>query len=258
MTREHRGLPCVVTTPAERTGRIDSYFVCATPRTGSSLLLGLLESTGVAGRPQAYFRAPDEALWAGRWGLRRTRDYAGFVRAAIAHGRTGNGVFGAKLMWDTFQELLAKLDAVSPGPLARMFGETRFVYVRRDDVVAQAVSWLRAEQTGAWYAGGNGEISGTAPTGRVPEYDRDRIAELVRTIGEHNAGWEAWFASAGVEPYRVRYEQLADDPVATTRDILGFLGLSLPEGSDITPRHRRQADDLNHRWVSRYLSSGTT
>jgi LPS sulfotransferase NodH len=44
-----------------------SYFVCATPRTGSSLLLGLLESTGVAGRPQAYFREPDEPLWADRW-----------------------------------------------------------------------------------------------------------------------------------------------------------------------------------------------
>jgi trehalose 2-sulfotransferase len=43
---------------------VDSYFVCGTPRTGSSLLLGLLESTGVAGRPQAYFREPDEPLWA--------------------------------------------------------------------------------------------------------------------------------------------------------------------------------------------------
>jgi len=37
---------------------------------------------------------------------------------------------------------------------------TRFVYLRRADVVAQAVSWLRAEQTGTWYVGGNGEIGG--------------------------------------------------------------------------------------------------
>jgi hypothetical protein len=54
-----------VTMPASVGGRVDSYFVCGTPRTGSSLLLGLLESTGVAGHPQAYFREPDEPAWAG-------------------------------------------------------------------------------------------------------------------------------------------------------------------------------------------------
>jgi len=37
---------------------------------------------------------------------------------------------------------------------------TRFVYLRRADVVAQAVSWLRAEKTGTRYVGGNGEIGG--------------------------------------------------------------------------------------------------
>jgi LPS sulfotransferase NodH len=35
---------------------VNSYFVCGTPRTGSSLLLGLVDSTGVAGHPQAYRR----------------------------------------------------------------------------------------------------------------------------------------------------------------------------------------------------------
>ena len=242
-------------TPPEPTSRADSYFVCATPRTGSSLLLGLLDSTGVAGHPQAYFRTPDEPLWAERWGLPSAYGYADYVRAAMAHGRTRNGVFGAKLMWDTFQEMLGKL---APGSLAGTVNEPRFVYLRRDDVVAQAVSWLRAEQTGAWYLGGNGEISGAVRSGGKPAYDRRRITELIRTIGEHNAGWEAWFASVGVEPHRVTYEQLAADPVQTTRDILGFLGLHLPVGRDITPRHRRQGDDLNERWVSRYRSSGTT
>lgn len=153
-------------------------------------------------------------------------------------------------MWDTFQQMRA--------PLTRTFAESRFVYVRRDDVVAQAVSWLRAEQTGTWYLGGNGEISGAARTGRKPAYDRQRIAGLIRTIGEHNAGWDAWFASAGVQPHRVTYEQLDADPAATVHGILGFLGLRLPDGHEVTARHRRQADDLNREWASRYRGSGTT
>ncbi len=96
--------------------RTDSYFVCATPRTGSSLLLGLLGSTGLCGRPQAYFRAPDEPLWADRWQIPRTAEggfnYADYVRAARAAGSTPNGVFGAKLMWGTLYEVVDKLGAV--------------------------------------------------------------------------------------------------------------------------------------------------
>ena len=45
-------------------GQIDSYLICTTPRTGSTLLCGLMASTTVAGRPESYFREPDEQLWA--------------------------------------------------------------------------------------------------------------------------------------------------------------------------------------------------
>ena len=107
-----------VTMPLSVARPVDSYFVCGTPRSGSSLLLGLLESTGVAGRPQAYFREPDEPLWADRWQVPHSADggfdYADYLRAALAAGRTENGVFGAKLMWGTLDELVVKLGRVFP------------------------------------------------------------------------------------------------------------------------------------------------
>ena len=34
-----------------------SYIVCATPRSGSTLVCHALEETGVAGRPEEYFEA---------------------------------------------------------------------------------------------------------------------------------------------------------------------------------------------------------
>ncbi|MER7334163.1 MULTISPECIES: Stf0 family sulfotransferase [unclassified Micromonospora] len=244
--------------------RVDSYFVCATPRTGSSLLLGLLESTGVAGRPQAYFRSPDEPLWADRWRLPRTADggvdYAAYVRAALTAGRTDNGVFGAKLMWGTLDEVVAKLAPLHPdlggddvALLQRAFGRTRFVFVRRDDVLAQAVSWLRAEQTGTWFVGGNGEISGAAGNGRPPRFDADGIRHFLATIREHNAAWEAWFGRWGIRPHPVRYEDLVGDMAATTNGILHFLGLDVPKGGrPVVARHQRQADELNRQWIWRY------
>ncbi|WP_255945772.1 Stf0 family sulfotransferase [Streptomyces odontomachi] len=245
------------------TGRTDTYFVCATPRTGSSLLLGLMESTGVAGRPQAYFRAPDEELWAERWGLDRGAqgrvDYADFVRAALTAGRSENGVFGAKLMWGTLDEVVEKLAGVHPdlagrdtALLERAFGRTRFVYLHRDDILAQAVSWLRAEQTGTWYIGGHGEIGGGAAGGGSPRFDAAGIDRWIRTIREHNAAWQAWFAATGIRPHTVRYEDLAADPAAVVRGILDFLGLALPEGRGVRAWHRRQADGLNAAWMERY------
>lgn len=262
-----RNFTALVTTSASSAPGADSYFVCATPRTGSSLLLGLLESTGVAGRPQAYFRAPDEPLWADRWGIARTDDgafgYGDYVRAALAAGRTDNGVFGAKLMWGTLGEVVAKLGEVHPELagqdaelLRRVFGRTAFVHLRREDVVAQAVSWLRAEQTGTWFVGGSGEIGGGGADGGAPSFDPRRIEALVRTAVEHEEAWQRWFDSAGIRPYTVTYEELDADMAGVTRDVLGFLGLELPVGRAVVPSHERQADGLNRRWAERYRAAG--
>lgn len=252
-----------VTLPVGVNGPVESYFVCGTPRTGSSLLLGLLESTGVAGRPQAYFRGPDERLWADRWQVARSADggfdYADYLRAALTAGRTGNGVFGSKLMWGTLDELVVKLGGVFPdlggddiGLLGRAFGRLGFVFLSRADVVAQAVSWLRAEQTGTWYIGGNGEIGGSAGTGAPARFDAARIGRLVQVIGEHNAAWQAWFASVGIRPHRVSYEELEADTVGVTLRILDFLGLDAPDERVISARHERQADELSARWIRGY------
>jgi LPS sulfotransferase NodH len=159
-------------------------------------------------------------------------------------------------MWGTLDELVVKLGRVFPslagddaGLLERAFGRTGFVFLRRADVVAQAVSWLRAEQTGTWYTG---EIGGGTGTGEPPTFDAGRIGRLVEVIGEHNAAWEAWFASAGVRPHRVSYEELDADMAGVTLGILGFLRLDVPDGRVIVSRHERQADELSARWIERY------
>jgi LPS sulfotransferase NodH len=233
----------------------DCYVVCATPRTGSSLLLGLLESTGSAGRPEAYFRGPDEQDWADRWKIPGPDDpgfdYREFVRAARAAGTTANGVFGAKLMWGTLDEVVAKLAPGARGGdlavLESAFGAIRFVYLHREDVLAQAVSWLRAEQTGTWWAGDPGGAGGGEP-----RYDEARITALLATIAEHNAAWRAWFARYGVTPYEITYERLTADPGGAIRGILTHLGLDPAAARAIRPRHRRQADHLNRAWATRY------
>src|SRR5262245_28053120 len=82
-----------------------NYFICTTPRTGSSLLCEALEFTRIAGVPREYFEAVYEKDWCARLGI--TSDHEYLEKLATA-GMTANGVFGAKVHWHQLRHLLAK------------------------------------------------------------------------------------------------------------------------------------------------------
>ena len=76
------------------------------------MLCSLLSSTTALGRPESYFREPDEAAWAERLGvpkMGRVRDYRDFVRAVRAAATTDNGVFAARIMWGSLGRIVEGL-----------------------------------------------------------------------------------------------------------------------------------------------------
>lgn len=251
-----------------------AYLLCATPRSGSTLLCDLLDATGIAGRPDEYF----ETL-RGTGRPRQPREYfegvedpevldllprsapplaveepfpdrlAAVVRAAT----TPNGVFGAKVMWgyhDDLQARLAQVPALGPlddaARLGRLLGDVRYVHVRRADVVAQAVSLWRAVQTAAWRAddaAGAGE----------PRYSFAGIDHLVRMLRRHDRRWRRWFREHGIAPLEVRYEALAADPPGVVRRTLEHVGIAGELAGDVpAPRLRRQAGAASGEWAERY------
>src|SRR5688500_8623702 len=153
-----------------------AYLVCATPRSGSTLLCEALKATGVAGRPEEYFeavpatgrppqpedylRGADDADALALLGAAAAPDpppyssldgvgsYAEHLERVRRWGTTPNGVFGAKLMWDHVGRLGAELAPDRDTPplelLDELFDRPRYVWVRRRDVVRQAVSLWRA------------------------------------------------------------------------------------------------------------------
>src|SRR4051812_2522444 len=154
------------------------YFVCATPRSGSTLLCKSLAATGVAGRPEEYFerlrhsglpREPREYFDADadpdvlallpptRSGDPSRAELPAELPRYLREGTTPNGVFGAKMMWGYLDDLLGRLGTTSAAPdapaaLEGILGPLRYVHVTRRDKVAQAVSLWRAVQTRAWSA----------------------------------------------------------------------------------------------------------
>jgi len=165
-----------------------SYLVCATPRSGSTLVCQALKETGVAGRPEEYFEAlqrsgrprrPSEYFTRAEDPSildhlgereRRTGDdpeprsplwsrtaYDRYLEWVMEQGTTPNGVFGAKLMWGYFGDfvsLLRNIPAYRDLPLTELlptvFPELTFVRVVRANKVRQAVSLWKAVQTATW------------------------------------------------------------------------------------------------------------
>jgi LPS sulfotransferase NodH len=238
---------------------LDSYLICATPRTGSTLLCGLLKSSGVAGRPASYFNRRSLHDYAADWRIARPRDGRideAYVRAALAAGRTSNGVFGGRIMAETLPELIGDLAADSGsaetdvGLLSAHLGRLRYVHLRRRDVVAQAVSWAKALQTHYWHPG-----EAVQPGGERPHYDEELIGGLVAAIEKFEADWTRWFAVHGIVPHEVVYEELAADPLRTAHDALDHLGLHVPPGLQLVTGHRRQADQVNADWSARFRAA---
>ena len=219
-------------------------------------MCGLLDSSGVAGHPKSYFNRRGLHDYATHWRVSRPdeRIDSAYVQAALDAGRTPNGVFGGRLMAESRPELLADLAAEASQSSVRdlellgaSFGRLRFVHLRRMDVVAQAVSWAKAQQTHYWHPGERVE-----PGAEVAHYDEALIEKLVAAIERFEADWNAWFAQQHIRPFEVTYEQLASDPVASAHQVLNFLDLELPADHQLVVGHRRQADQVNAEWIARY------
>jgi trehalose 2-sulfotransferase len=176
----------------------------------------------------------------------RVRVYSDFVRAVRNAATTDNGVFAARVMWGSLERVMEGLDASSNQSdlvaLERAFGQLAFVFLTREDVIDQAVSWSRAEQTGFWR---QGDIAV-----RSPQADLNQMKCLVDTIREHNAAWRLGFDRQGIQPHQVTYEGLVRDPQATVEGIAAHLQVALPARWQPTSPHRKQADSTNHEWAA--------
>jgi trehalose 2-sulfotransferase len=243
-----------------------TFLVCATPRSGSTLLCKSLSKTGRAGRPEEYFeclahsgrpREPREyfegvqdaslleLLPETEASSPDTEPVEAKVRRQFERSTTDNGVFGTKLMWGHLEDLALRLEQpvdAMPADLSRLFREPRYVFVTRADKVAQAVSLWKAVQTRSW----NADTSQRAE----PVYHEAGIHHLVRQLEEQDDAWRVWFASHGLEPFTVEYERLDRDHHAEVAAVLEQLDLGHVPAPD--PPTRRQADERSDRWAQRY------
>lgn len=268
-----------------------SYLVCATPRSGSTLVCKALTQTGVAGKPEEYFEAlrhsgqprrPEEyfigvedpsiidhlrersvggagpqpsPLWS-----RSTYDR--YLDWAMREGTSDNGVFGAKMMWGYFRDfesLLRTIPAYRQVPLVDLlptvFPGLRYVRVVRASKVRQAVSLWKAVQTEQWSQQFADQSTGepAEAENRPPlRFHYKAIDHLIDKMIAEEAFWDSFFEHCRIRPIMVLYENFAADYQKSTLNLLERLGLPVPDGANLKPPLRQQSDDINDDWVRRY------
>jgi trehalose 2-sulfotransferase len=265
------------------------YLVCATPRSGSTLLCDSLESTGVAGRPAEYFEALKETGLPRRpreyfWELRSPEvlrllpaeselgggdapsptwsreDYDRHLWAALHDGTTPNGVFGAKLMWGYFNDFIALMRGIprfaglGDGSLLNAaFPELRYMFVSRSDKVRQAVSLWRALQTLVWRRDVEAGGEESAPEQRSV-YSFDAIDHLLHQLRRHEDAWRGFFFRVGAQPLQLYYEDITGELDGTVGRVLDELRVERPSGTLLVRQQlARQSDELSESWVQSYL-----
>jgi len=244
--------------------RFGSYVICTSPRSGSTLLCKLLAATRVAGNPASYFHGSSVEDWLDELGLppgTSAPDHDVLKTAfgeAARLGRDGTGVFGLRQQQHYLEFLREKLAIMRPQHrtdkerLESLFGPMLFIHLSRADKLAQAVSYLKAEQSGLWHVAPNGiELERLAPH-REPIYDFDAVKGCVEMLTDYDRKWEQWFRLEAIDPLRISYDELSADPKGTLRHVLRRLGLDGAAADGIKPGVKKLADGTSQDWMARY------
>src|SRR5207253_1853027 len=101
-----------------------------------------------------------------------------------------DGIFGIKLMFGQLRPF------IELGPVRQLLSKCRCIWLLRRDVVAQAVSWYIALQTGEWTRraeAADGSDRQRPGRGDV-EYDYGQIRQCLDDILTDNAQWLEFFS----------------------------------------------------------------
>ena len=224
-------------TPFDANGR--SIVIMMTPRSGSTLLSSLISLTGKLGRCAEHFNNRPGGALEQTASRHRVHSVDQLLNAVMNTTANNSGVFSIKGDFRQFAPFLGM----------RNFWEKlrnpAFFYLTREDLLAQAISYEKALQT-------RQTTSTVAAVGEAV-YDEAKLLQDVEYLTQMMASFEFLFATNGIQPTRLTYEALSEDPVAVVRTIGKAIGIDdLPPMSRDDSPLRKQADALTEEWRRRF------
>lgn len=231
-----------------------SYIICSIGISGSSLLASVLRNLDYCGNPREYFH-PNKVA-----NLMKNNDGSGlrnYIEEILNKGVTTNGIFGVKMHWEHMRDFL-KFTRKNLGYEKKtdleiindFFPNTHFIYIRRNNILKQAISTEIAQQTENWRQ----DITNTQKKQlKRSNFNPLAIYRIEEGIKRHEGAWQRFFQKNHLDVYEVVYENFCQSIETTTIDIIKFLKIEpLPEPNQIQVSLKKQSNNLNERWEKYY------
>ena len=229
-----------------------SFMLATIPRSGSTYCAIRLWQTGLVGAPMEYLNFPIMRSLFNRLGYKA--DEKGYISPTLIEKywldvqkiRTSpNGVFGYKMFTANFSEI-AK---VYPDFLQKITPNFA-IYLTREDILGQSISYSRAQRSKVWFAG--------IPNTPIPDYDFQHIKQCLLSICYQKSFWESVFQMTDVTPLRITYEELLARDSEVMERVLVHMGITPDTGAAIhVPGIVRQADHVSEEWRQRFLEDAS-
>ncbi|MEL6929386.1 MAG: Stf0 family sulfotransferase, partial [Cyanobacteria bacterium J06600_6] len=225
-----------------------SYAILTPPRSGSTYLCDLLDSTTIAGHPSEHIRLATQEL-----ALYCDFDYLNLLGNLMEHRTTSNDVFGTKLI----SHFLFELKQAKPNFQSVFKAIDHFILLIRQDKVAQAVSLVLAQTTEVWHIHNNDKkasYQSVLENLEINDKLLDDVEQKVVFIKQQEKRLKKVLANHNIEPLLVVYEDILEDAPKEVNRILNFLGIVKPPGytMQITSGIKRMPSAISQQIIQQY------
>ncbi len=221
---------------------LEFLFLCFTNRCGSNFVAETLASNGSLNVASEW--------WNGGEILRVCRDQKLEDFGQYFNGTCRYNMRNGRLISKLAVENLVLLH--SSGFFDSPDLRCRFLIVERSDRLDQAISLVLAQETSAW-------AFNNPPTKARSDvaYDRSKVDACLSAIDDQTARLWAFFELNSIVPIQISYEAFVEDPSYQTGVVGRQLGIPALSSIQANVNVRKQADETNLEWRSRYTGLAT-
>ncbi|MCU0535448.1 MAG: Stf0 sulfotransferase family protein [Hydrococcus sp. Prado102] len=235
------GCPLLQTSDREIVYPKIAYAIATTPRSGSTVLSGTLGATKIAGFPKEHLRFPSQTL-----AQNCQFDYVRYLEILMQHQTTENSVFGTKFIGHFFQSHYK-----SGFDFNRLLERFNFIYLRRQNKIAQATSILIGQKTKTWHVSSNKKYQNyktKLSQIQVEDSDLEQLHFQHQSILYQERFWERFFEEHNISPLIIEYEQFIGSPEEQINKVLKYLKITDEDRVKILPQYQYKFYNLTKKF----------
>lgn len=198
--------------PEEASSKLD-LFIAFTPRSGSSWLTNVLTEIKALGVPEEYF---NPSLLPGFLKAFPSSSPQNYIQTLRKKKKSDLEVFSFEITWFQFklwQEL---------GIENALCNNRIYVWLRRRDLVSQAVSLYKAVESGYFHSVQPNSKDVSEKSKKV-SYDKEKIKEWYNHILVQELGFNQYLKENRIASLNIFYEDMMASKAKTIQDIIEFI-----------------------------------